>query len=66
MIRRFFCRLLRHDHSLVFILCRTVEGRVLRSHPMDRWTADHILANNVAPGATFAGQRVESCRIVVP
>lgn len=65
MIRRLVCWLLRHDHNLVVILCRTAEGATLRSHPMDRWSAEWVLATQVAPGATFAGQRVESCRIVV-
>ena len=65
LIRRLICRLLRHDHSLVYIMCRTEDGRTLVSHRMDRWTAEHLLANDVAPGATFAGQRVVSCRLVV-
>ena len=66
MLRRLFCRLLGHDHTSVVILCRTADGGTIRSDPMDRWSADYILANHVVTGATFAGRRVVSCRIVVP
>lgn len=67
MIRRLICRLLRHDHTPgVVIFCKTEDGDTLISQPMDRWLAEHILANDVAPGAQFAGRTVHSCRIVVP
>lgn len=65
MIGRMLCRLLRHDHSAVVILCRTADGGALQSHEMDRWSADYILANVIAPTAQFAGREVVSCRIVV-
>lgn len=65
MIRRLLCRLLRHDHGRVVIMCRAADGSTLTSHVMDRWSAEYVLANHVAPGATFAGREVSSCRIVV-
>lgn len=65
MFRRLLCRLLRHDHSKVAIMCVAADGSIIVSHWMDRWSADYILSNEVAPGAQFAGREVTSCRIVV-
>lgn len=67
MIKRLLCRLLRHDHSMVQIMCIPTDGgKPLVSHPMDRWSAEYVMHNIIAPEGKFAGRRVERCRIVVP
>lgn len=65
-MRDLICRLLRHKHGQAVIYVTFRDGtRPTSSHVMDEWSANWIVANNIAPTATWMGRPVASCRVVV-
>ena len=64
MMRKAWCKLMRHNHDHVYVRLLHHEGPPTLIGPMDRWTANFYIASRIVPTAMHGRRSVDSARII--